>query len=297
MFGKKLKKGIEISPSFLSWVEIESGQSQPLVADSCLAKLPEGMIKPSFTKKNLTDPSGLKNVIEKIIPVGKRSGDISLSLPDNIIKISLLNFDELPKKREEIERLILWKLKKTIPLAPEMAKVDYSILKGAGSGIDLIAAIASREVIREYEDLLTSTGLRPKIVDLSSMNLLNVFRENFSETFFFLTVKDYSITISVVYEGQLKLFRNKEVTDDRIIKELITTINYCGANFSGNFNKVYLFSQRDKQNNNLKELLTKSVGNESEVIELNLSSVIGEAEKSLISEKFAAAIGGALRLK
>lgn len=299
MFAKKLQRGIVISPSFLSWVEVGGTSAQPVLVGSCLEELPEGLVTPSFARENITDSSLLREIMEKLIPAGKKSGDVSLTIPDAVLKISVLNFDELPRKREEIERLILWRLKKSIPLAPEMVKVDYSISPAENGSIDVIAAVASRKVIREYEGLLINAGLKPKIVDVSLMNLLNFFIGQLKESFLFLTVNHRSISISIIGDGKVKLFRHKEceIMEDRIVKEVFATLTFYRKQFpQHSLEAAYLFSQTEKVNGFLSERLSASFG--GDVTELKMASVFGQADGDTpLSEHLAAAIGGALRLE
>lgn len=298
MFGRKLRRGIAVSPSFLSWVEVSNSKGQPVLVGSAMEELPEGLIVPSFARENISDHSSLKDIINKLIPGGKRSGDISLTIPDAVLKISFLNFDELPKKREEVERLILWRLKKSIPLVPEMAKVDYLLSPNENGSIDVISAVASRKVIKDYEDIFIKAGFKPRIVDVSSMNLLNFFGEQLKGVFLFLSVSNRSITISVVDNGQVKLFRYKEleIKEDRIVKEVFATLTYYNNNFSGNpLEEAYLFVNTEKINGQLDGRLGPSFSGHISL--LSAESVMRQTEDAPISENLAAAIGGALRLK
>lgn len=297
MFTGKCKRGISISPSFLSWVEVGGALSQPAINSSSIEPLPEGLVIPSFARENVSDPSALKELINKTIPSGKKNGTISLTIPDAALKISFLDFDELPRKREEVERLILWRIKKSIPFAPELAKVDYLINQNEDGGVDVIAAVASRKVVREYEKLLIDIGLKPKIVDVSLMNLLNFFTDQLAGNFMFLTVNHRSISIAVVAKGQVKLFRYKEieVKEDRIIKEAFATMTFFKSNFPGSsLDGAYLFFQTEKINGTLAERLGSSF--EGKVSILNMASVLGQSEDESIPDSMAAAIGGAFRL-
>ena len=293
-----MKRGIAISPSFLSWVEVGGTSKEPALAGSGVELLPEGLVNPSFARENIPDRSGMREVLNKVVPVGKRSGLVSLTIPDAVLKISYLNFDELPKKREEVERLILWRLKKNIPLAPEMAKVDYVICPPANDSIDIIAAVASRKVLREYEDLLTDTGFKPNLVDILSMNLLNFFMEQLKGNYLFLAVNDRSIAISVIEKGLVKLFRHKEmeIKEDRIIKEVFATVTYYKSTFPESpVDSAYLFIETEKIQSKITERLSASF--DGNVSELNMAAALGRTGDTPIPGYCAAAIGGALRLK
>jgi len=172
--GKK-NRGIDVSESGLRWVELDGRGGDAVVSDSAFEPMPAGTVEPSFAKENIKDRDLFKKHLLKAIPQGKRRGDIALSLPDQLVRIIIVDFDELPQIRKEAEKLILWRIKRQLPISTEEAHIDYCITERGGDKTQVVAAVASKKVIREYEDSLREIGLRPVLVDIASLNNLSLF--------------------------------------------------------------------------------------------------------------------------
>jgi len=129
MFGKNFKRGIDISPQGIRWVELKAEGDSFVSSDARFVEVPEGLIGPSFAKENISDKDMLRSLILEAIPAGKRSGEIGLSIPDHLVKISSVEFEDLPAKKSEVERLISWRMKKSLPLSPEKMKAIIQAFK------------------------------------------------------------------------------------------------------------------------------------------------------------------------
>jgi Tfp pilus assembly PilM family ATPase len=296
IFNLKIKRGLSLSASRLSWVEIDSSnKSKPEINISASEILSKGMIKPFFAKENIDNREALKSEIQKIIPDGCMSGDIALSVPDHIAKVTSLKFDDLPDNRQEIEQLILWRMKKILPLSPDAIKLDFISYKTGGGTFDVTASLASREVLREYEDILKELGLRPRLVDIASINTLRTFETAIPESSLFVELSESSLGMATIDEGRLGFFRSKEVegsTDkvifDKVTREIASTLAYLRTTFPEKEISTICF-------HSIKDLES---GFERTVINLSISDCISkkQAEQDNIDEHLAPAIGGALRL-
>lgn len=309
IFNSKIKRGLSISSSQLSWVEIDSSnRSKPEIITSASESLPKGLIKPSFAKRNIADREALKLEIEKLIPNGHMNGDIALSIPDHIAKITSLKFDDLPNSRQEVEQLILWRLKKTVPLPVDAIKLDFISHKTIDGAFDITASVASREILREYEDLLKEMGLSPRLVDISSLNALRVFEAAIPKSSLFVDLSKNSFGMAIIDEDRLGFFRSKEVegssdkavsdkmTSDKVTREIASTLAYFRATFPEKEIATICFHSTLPGSEEIKKEL--EAGFEESIVNLSVSDYISEERTDLDStnEHLAPAIGGALRL-
>ena len=304
IFNSKIKRGLSISSSQLSWVEIDSSnRSKPEIITSASESLPKGLIKPFFAKRNIADREALKLEIEKLIPDGHMNGDIALSIPDHIAKISSLRFDDLPNSRQEVEQLILWRMKKTVPLPADAIKLDFISHKTSDGAFDITASVASREILREYEDLLKEMGLGPRLVDISSLNALRVFEVSIPKSSLFVELSESSLGMAIIDEGRLSFFRSKEVegrldkvASDKVTREIASTLAYFRATFPEKEIATICFHYAIPGSEEIIKDLERVF--EGSILNLSVSEYISVQQTELdnIDEHLAPAIGGALRL-
>src|SRR5262249_21099202 len=79
--------------------------------------LDPGVLIPSPVKNNILDAAAFSQAVRKIIPqaTGRGRRTAALILPDNSVRIAVLDFDNLPAKEEERRPLINFRLRKSVP--------------------------------------------------------------------------------------------------------------------------------------------------------------------------------------
>ncbi len=233
MFFNRTHKTIDITSDSVRFVEIEGSGSMPRLIHAATDDLPDGLVVPSFAKSNISDRELLKEKISALIPDKKRGGDIALCLPDSLVKITSLSFEDLPAKKDEATKLILWRLKKTVPLPTELIKIDYAILSQEEAGVQVLTAAASKTVIREYEDVLRELGFRPRLVDIATLSALFLYKKTIDDNSLFINFKDNIMSFAFLVEGKVEFFRSKEMdsTPATVEKEFASTYRYYQANF------------------------------------------------------------------
>jgi Tfp pilus assembly PilM family ATPase len=98
-----------------------------------------------------------------------------LSLPDGVFRVQMLEFDELPGKAEDRERLIRWRLEKGAAFDIAETDLRYHVLGRQEKGFTVLSCVAKRAVIAQYESLLIGLGLDPWAVGPSSFHTLNFY--------------------------------------------------------------------------------------------------------------------------
>lgn len=167
-----------------------------------------GALIPRLTETNVTDPSAIQHAVtDALTTVGSRSRDIVAILPDASVRVSLLDFDSLPEKRQDTDEVVRFRLKKAVPFEVENAAVSYEINRANGH-IRVVAAVVLNSVLAEYEGVFRSLGYSPGVVIPSTLAALG----NVEGTDSTLVIKSDSATttLSIVANGELLLFRTLE---------------------------------------------------------------------------------------
>jgi hypothetical protein len=186
--------------------EIEGYHVQPLEAGD----VPATIFEQSSERESRLGET-LRALFEK---AGIRPGKVSLVLPDNLAKLSLLTLPERPPSRKQLEELIRFKIRRGVPFKIADAMMSYQLLPSEGKGVSVFVALIRRALIERYEHALEAAGTRPGLIDLCTPNLLNLMREkieaagkdgdvaliNCAATYF---------SLAIVRQGRLVFFRCK----------------------------------------------------------------------------------------
>src|SRR6478735_11774653 len=113
--------------------------------------LAEGAIAPGLTVPNILDAAALRTALGGALgAVAGKSKDVIVILPDVAIRMMLLDFDSLPTNREEIEPVLRFRLKKSLPFDVDHAVLSYDVTRANGT-VRVVVAVAPHEIIDEYE--------------------------------------------------------------------------------------------------------------------------------------------------
>jgi type IV pilus assembly protein PilM len=206
---------VEISARRVSVVALASHGTTRTVTGQSSEPLPDGAVTPALNAVNVHDPAALtaavKAALDRIAPRPRR---VALLLPDAIAKVSLVRFDKVPAKAQDLEQLIRWQVRKAAPFRIEDAQVAW--IEGAAApdgGREYLVLVARRDIVESYERACDAAGVQAGIVDIVSNNLVNAVlaTDPASATGDWLlvhTAPDYS-TIVVVRNGQAIFFRNR----------------------------------------------------------------------------------------
>jgi hypothetical protein len=165
---------IEVRVGSVGVVRVVRQGGETVLGAAALVELPAGAVALSMTEPNIKDLAAftraLTSALEKAGGIGTTR--VALVLPDPVARLALFPSGEIAaKKRSQVEELIRFKARKSVPFDIREARLAY--LPGASSGSDqtLVAAIA-RPVVEGYEAACRAVGLEPGLVELTGPALL-----------------------------------------------------------------------------------------------------------------------------
>jgi type IV pilus assembly protein PilM len=198
---------------------------------------------------NVANTARFVNIVrETYVKLLTSATRVSLSLPDCIGRVMLLNLETRFKNRQEGADLIRWKLKKNFPLDIDSIHLDYQILReNETGGMLTLVSVITKQIINQYEDLLNESGLEPDHIDFTTFNLYRLFYErlNLSENSAFITFFGGILSITVLYEGIIEFYRSKEISSgvfeaERIYREINNTLLVYRNNHPGRvFDEIF----------------------------------------------------------
>jgi type IV pilus assembly protein PilM len=207
-------------------------------------RLNEGAIAPGLNIPNILDAQALRTALSGALgAVAGKSKDVIVVLPDVAIRMMLLDFEALPAKREEIDPVLRFRLKKSLPFDVDHAVLSYDVTRANGT-VRVVAAVAPREVIEEYEKAFRDIGYEPGVVLPSSLAALGLV--DGERPTLVLKVDPMNITITAVEHHELRLVRTLDNPHGGIFSAIdlseavLPSIVFFEDTFAAHIEKIYV---------------------------------------------------------
>ena len=238
---------VEIAAGRVTAVGLGKGAGGAVVQGWATEALPAGAIAPSLTAPNIVDTAAVGEALRRALSragiKGKRAG---LVIPDLSAKVSLVPFETVPERYEDLAELINWQVRKAAPFRIEDAQVSF--IPGAPHGEQgrtFVVTIARRDVIRQYEDVCAAAGAHAGIVDLASFNVINAVLAGQSRPerdWLLVSTTRESRTLAIMRGDALVFFRNRPIEGDETLPDLVhqTAMYYEDRLQGAGFERVVL---------------------------------------------------------
>lgn len=224
---------IEIAPRRVTVAAVRSRGGQPSVRAHATEALPDGVVRPTLTGTNISDPGRVGQALSSALrSIGGRPRQVGLVVPDAAAKVSLVRFDTVPERDEDLRELIAWQVRKSAPFRIEDAALSYTPGAGlSGGGREYVVVLARRDIIQEYESLCTGAGVQAGVVDLATFNLINLVlasRGSGREDWLMVHVEAEYVTVAILREGALVFYRNAPAQGEEDLANFVhqTTMYY-----------------------------------------------------------------------
>jgi len=173
---------VEINHREMVLVRLKRRRGRAYLEAHQVRPLPEATVGSSMIRPNLGSPETVAQKVRELFEAsGTRPGRVSLVLPDNLAKVTLLTLPERPSSRKQLVELIRFRLRRAIPFRLDDAALSYQLLPTSGKEITVLVALMLRSVIEQYERVFKAVGARPGLVDLCTANLFNLCRTGLAE--------------------------------------------------------------------------------------------------------------------
>ncbi len=262
-----------------------------MVEASAVRELAPGTVIPDLMEPNLRNTTALEQAIESALSnVGGHSRDVIAVLPDNAVRVVLLDFETLPAKPEEAEAVVRFRLKKSLPFDPAEARVSYHS-QTTSQGVRVVAAVVLKSVLEEYESAFRKVGYNPGVVLPSMLAALGA--ADAERPTMVIKVDARTISIAILDQEQLLLFRTLEnmrgvtITGDQLAEEIYPSVVFFQDTYSLNIERIYLAGMADS--GGAAAALKAQTG--AQVEELVIASQIGSTTGNVPRWRMAGVVG------
>jgi hypothetical protein len=179
---------------------------------------------PSLAAPNIAGKAAVAGALARVLNEVGRPRRIGLVLPDQVAKISLIRFTQMPARAQDLDQLVRWQVRKTVPFPIEEAQVSHVPGVRDAEGHECIVSVARRAVIEEYEGLCAAAGAHAGLVDVSTFNVVNAVMSSAtapSADWLLVNVTDDYTTIAILRGADLIFYRGREADDGSGLADLV----------------------------------------------------------------------------
>ena len=237
---------VEITAQRVSAASLEMRGGRPVIAAHAVEPLPEGALVPSLTTANTHDRTAVLTALGRVLERVGRPRRVGLIVPDPIAKVSLVRFEKVPARAQDLEQVIRWQVRKAAPFAMEEAQVSYVAGVLAPDGQEFVVTTARRDVVQEYEDLCAAHGAHAGLVDISTFNVINAVLaagapEPPADWLLVNVASDYA-SIAILRGPDLIFFRSRGADSEGTLADLVhqTAMYYEDRLQGAGFSRVML---------------------------------------------------------
>jgi type IV pilus assembly protein PilM len=217
---------IEITPAWVSAATMTSRRGGPAIQSYSVEGLPERAVVASLGSPNVLDRAAVAASLRTAVGrLASRPARVALIIPDVAARVSVVRFEQVPQRREDLDQLVRWQVRKAAPFPIDDASVSYSPgARGADGSAEFIVVLARNDVIKGYEDVCVDIGLHPGLVDIASFGVVNLAlaaaRSTDGDWLVVHTRPEYT-SIAIVRGGDLIYFRNRPEDDEESMADAV----------------------------------------------------------------------------
>lgn len=208
--------------------------------------LPAGSVMPSPMETNVTQPDAVRAALRRVFSrISDRPSSVALLVPDPVVRVFILPFESLPRRRDEALPLLRWRLKKSVPFDVDESVISWMRQNGRLGDLEVVVAIARERIIHEYEEILSGLESHAGVIVSSTLATLPLLEER--GTTLLVRMSGKTLATAVVQGANLCVYRSSEMAADAaslnpqvMLEEIFPAVAYFQDTFKGTIDRVRL---------------------------------------------------------
>lgn len=215
---------VEIAARHVSAASLDLRAGRRVIAAHASESLPAGALVPSLTAPNITDRGAVSEALSRVMEKVGRPKRVGLIIPDPCAKVSFVRFEHVPARRQDLEQLIRWQVRKAAPFPIEEAQISHVRGLRTEEGQEFIVTLARRDIVLEYEAMLSAAGAHAGLVDICTFNVINAVLSGAnppSADWLLVNVAADYASIAILRGGDLMVFRSRVADNEGTLADLV----------------------------------------------------------------------------
>jgi type IV pilus assembly protein PilM len=233
---------VEIAPGHVAAARWGSGRGD--LEDVVVESLPASSVMPSPVENNITQPDAVRGALRRVFSrIPTRGAAITVLVPDPVVRVFILPFENLPRRADEALPLLRWRLKKSVPFDVDETVVSWMRQPARDGSLELVTAVARQPIVREYEEIVESAGAAIGVLLSSTLAALPLLEERGATLLVRLSGR--SLTSVIVHDSNLCVYRSTDmpaelsVLDPQVVlDEVFPAIAYYQDNWDASVDRV-----------------------------------------------------------
>jgi type IV pilus assembly protein PilM len=205
--------------------------------------LPFGAVVPSPVEPNIAQPDEVRSALRKVVSRVSATPGLALLIPDPVVRVFILPFENLPRRSDEAMPLLRWRLKKSVPFDVDETVVSWMRQSGREGGLEVVTAVARQRIVREYEEIVKSLGSSAGIVLSSTVATLPLLEERGATLLVRMCGK--ALTTVIVQGSSLCVYRSSDMAagsatldPQSMLDEIFPAIAYFQDTWNGTIDRA-----------------------------------------------------------
>jgi type IV pilus assembly protein PilM len=244
------------------------------------ADLPEDTFLAGPLGGPLRDPGGFAAFLEGFFSeLSSRPERASLVLPDDWLRITFTELDDLPRSTEASEEVVRWKLRRLVPFRVEELRVvagEVPTLEGQSEAHRLMVGFAVEQLMSQLEEAFAEGGVWLGQIANATLSTAPAVESDLDSGLAVLAlVRSGGYTLLFTFGGDPALYRSKQLRDglggrqllEVVQRDLRLTQAFLGEHFSeGRPQRLLLVAERTLESR-WREWLAEGLGVAAEPVD------------------------------
>ena len=201
---------------------------------SAASELPDGTFEIGPVGLQAVDEDALRPILTRLHEEVAGSKRVSVVVPTGWVRCHLLEFDSLPRRRAEIRELVIWRLKKLLPVPP--ASLRLAMVPVPPRTDDdkrrLLIMVGVERALAALEAVFESVGASPGIITPRLFAVADAFDK--VPRLFVVQQERGFLALILVLDGTPAVIRTKPLAGDDwsvVERELGLTVGFAARTF------------------------------------------------------------------
>jgi type IV pilus assembly protein PilM len=275
---------LEIAASHVTALTLSRSGRENVISAYAVEPLAAGVVTPALNAPNVHDQASLVTTIKQALQkVSSRARRVALVVPDTVAKVSLIRFEKVPAKLQDLDQLVRWQVRKAAPFRIEDAHVSW--IQGTpldGGGREFIVSLARRDVIESFERACDAAGVHAGLIDIATFCTINAqlaaaASSSASGDWLLVHLAADYVTLAVVRHQHLVFFRNRPLGAEADLADLVhqTAMYHEDRLGGGGFGRVVLSGVSmtgPDQAERLRRAIEERVGGKVELLDVRTAA-------------------------
>lgn len=202
------------------------GKANPRIVSAKRHRLAPETFTAAPVTPHLASEAALAETLRRLRAESGKWEKVSVLLPDSWFRTNIVDLPSLPHREADAKEVVLWSLKKTLPIPPEQLRMTYTVLSRVSQGAKVLVLSALEATLAAIERVFAASGFEVVLIEPMGLNIWNAIavRQTDATTVgdrLLIHLRDTDFTTAVFRGPQPLFIRSRNLSAERTIDQEI----------------------------------------------------------------------------